>query len=272
MSHPCTIQVYDYGHTAEGVFYYAMELLRGLNLQDLVRQFGPQPEGRVVYILAQVCEALSEAHALGVVHRDIKPANVFICDRGGLYDWVKVLDFGLVRAYHDGKGNRAQDPIELTEGTPLFMPPEAFADSAAADPRSDIYSLLLAVAYYLLCGEHLFDADSEIELYQKHCEEKPIPPHRRRAATISAELEELVLRCLEKEPNLRVQSAGELRDLLLTTPYATAWRAEDRSAWWGQYRVAHTAGDLAAQPLSTADGPALVTQASDAPGFKAATP
>src|SRR5207253_6111813 len=131
LTHPNTIQVYDYGHTPEGIFYYAMEFLRGLNLHELVARFGPQPEGRVIHILTQVCESLAEAHALGLVHRDIKPANVFLCDRGGVPDWIKVLDFGLVRAYRGGQGSRSRMVSQVAEGTPLFMPPEAFADSAA---------------------------------------------------------------------------------------------------------------------------------------------
>jgi eukaryotic-like serine/threonine-protein kinase len=235
LAHPNTIQVYDYGHTPDGVFYYAMELLKGLNLKQLVSQFGPQPEARVIYIMSQVSEALTEAHALGLVHRDIKPANIFLCDRSGLHDWVKVLDFGLVRAYRSGRGNRERTLPAVAEGTPLFMPPEAFADSGAADPRSDIYSLG-ALGYYLLTGQYLFEAESDSELYHKHLSESPIPPSRRTDHAVSAEMDETLLRCLEKEPNLRVQSAAELRELLLTSPVSSKWGAEERVAWWTAYR------------------------------------
>ena len=238
LTHPNTIQIFDYGRTPEGVFYCAMELLRGLNLHELVEKFGPQPEARVVYVLAQICDALAEAHALGLVHRDIKPANIFLCHRGGLADWVKVLDFGLVRAYHDGKGSRVRSLAQAAaEGTPLFMPPEAFADSGAADPRSDIYSLG-ALAYYLLTAQYVFEAGSDLELYQKHLSETPRRPSARTVQPVTAELEETVLRCLEKEPNLRPQSVLDLKELLLTTPLASRWRAEERLAWWARYQTA----------------------------------
>jgi hypothetical protein len=235
LTHPNTIQVYDYGHTPEGVFYYAMELLRGLTLHQLVAQFGAQPERRVVYILVQICDALSEAHALGLVHRDLKPGNIFLCDRGGLPDWVKVLDFGLVRAYRDGKRSPSR-AITPAEGTPLFMPPEAFTDSGQTDPRSDIYSLG-ALAYHLVTAQHVFDGDSDLDLYQKHRTETPVPPRRRTLNPISAEMEETILRCLEKEPNLRPQSVQELRELLLTSPVANEWKAEERAAWWARFRT-----------------------------------
>src|ERR1039457_2920350 len=139
LTHPNTIQVYDYGHTPDGIFYYAMEFLRGVNLHDLVARFGPQPEGRVVHILTQVCDSLAEAHALGLIHRDIKPANIFLCRRGGVADWVKVLDFGLVRDY---RAEAAEDAgtagDHVIEGTPWFTPPEAIWSSGQTDPRSDL--------------------------------------------------------------------------------------------------------------------------------------
>src|SRR4029077_19230825 len=167
LTHPNTIQVYDYGHTPEGVFYYAMEFLRGLNLHQLVARFGPQPEGRTIHLLAQVCDSLSEAHAAGLVHRDIKPANVFLCERGGVPDAVKVLDFGLVREY---SGPKSAD-MHLTGekgfvGTPWFMAPEAIKDSTKSDPRSDIYSLG-ALGYFLLTGKYVFDAKSVMEIYEQ---------------------------------------------------------------------------------------------------------
>src|SRR3989475_6606807 len=236
LTHPNTIQVYDYGHTPEGIFYYAMEFLRGLNLHELVARFGSQPEGRVIYILTQVCESLAEAHALGLVHRDIKPANVFLCNRGGVPDSVKVLDFGLVREYRGT--NREQLPLTGAKrmmGTPTFMPPEAIKDAARSDPRSDIYSLG-ALGYYLLTTANVFDAQSVFDLYEKHLTASPIKPSQRAANSISAELEETILRCLEKEPTLRPQSVGELRALLLTSPHASDWGIEERAAWWAKDR------------------------------------
>src|ERR1019366_407192 len=163
LTHPNTIQVYDYGHTPDGIFYYAMEFLRGVNLHDLTTRFGPQPEGRVIHILTQVCESLAEAHALGLVHRDIKPANVFLCDRGGIPDSVKVLDFGLVREY-SGQNHDKPHPAGEEEfvGTPWFMPPEAFKGSGPTDPRSDLYSVG-ALGYYLLTGQYIFEAETASE-------------------------------------------------------------------------------------------------------------
>jgi hypothetical protein len=235
LTHPNTIQVYDYGHTPEGIFYYAMEYLRGLNLHELVSRFGPQPEARVIHILTQVCGALAEAHAVGLVHRDIKPANVFLCNRGGLPDSVKVLDFGLVREYRGA--NRGQ--MHLTGGkgmlgTPSFMPPEAIKNAARSDPRSDIYSVG-ALGYYLLTTANVFDAENVFDLYEKHLKESPIPPSGRTANPISAELEETILRCLEKEPSLRPQSVSELRLLLLNSPRSQDWGFDARAAWWAKY-------------------------------------
>jgi serine/threonine protein kinase len=158
LTHPNTIQVYDYGHTPEGIFYYAMEFLRGVNLHVLVVQYGPQPEGRMIHILAQICDSLAEAHALGLIHRDIKPGNVFLCRRGGVADCVKVLDFGLVREFRAGEPETLNSGDEsVIEGTPWFMPPEAIQASAPTDPRSDLYSVG-ALGYFLLTGGYIFDA------------------------------------------------------------------------------------------------------------------
>jgi serine/threonine protein kinase len=236
LTHPNTIQVYDYGHTPEGIFYYAMEFLRGLNLHELVARFGPPPEGRVIHILAQVCDSLAEAHAMGLVHRDIKPANVFLCDRGGIPDSVKVLDFGLVREY--GGANRDQThPAgeEGLEGTPWFMPPEAIKNSARSDPRSDIYSVG-ALAYYLLTGQYVFEAESAAKIYEQQLAMSPVPPRQRTTNPISAELEQTILRCLDRDPNLRPQSVGELRAQLLTSPRAFDWTLKMQTHWWANYR------------------------------------
>ena len=232
LTHPNTIQVFDYGHTPEGVFYYAMEYLRGMNLHELVARYGLLPEGRVIHILTNVCDALAEAHALGLVHRDIKPANIFLCHRGGVPDCIKVLDFGLVREYRDGTKKRIHTQVgNGLEGTPSFMPPEAIKHTDRSDPRGDIYSVG-ALGYFLLTGQYVFDSDSVIELFEKHLTEAVIPPSRRTTNPVSPELEETLLRCLEKEPNLRPQSAVELHALLLTSPHATDWNMAARIAWW----------------------------------------
>jgi hypothetical protein len=255
LTHPNTIQVYDYGHTPEGIFYYAMEYLRGLNLHDLVAQFGPQPEGRVVHIMAQICDSLAEAHDLGLIHRDIKPGNVFLCRRGGMADCVKVLDFGLVRQFRApgaaNAGTDAESGVEgVAEGTPWFMPPEAVQDSVAIDPRSDLYSLG-ALGYYLLTGYFIFDAQTVVEIHEKTLTSAPVPLRERTSNPVSVEMEQLLLRCLEKDMQRRPNSAGELRALLLATPAAGDWTPEARAAWWDANErrpVAEPEGTLADLP------------------------
>ncbi len=237
LAHPNTIQIYDYGHTPDGVFYYAMELLSGLNLHQLVEEFGPQPEGRVINILTQICNSLAEAHGQQLVHRDIKPSNVFISDRGGVPDYVKVLDFGLVREYA-AEGER-KDDHEMV-GTPWFMSPESIQNPATSDPRSDIYSVG-GLAYYLLTGSHVFEHESADEVYQRQLTAVPVPPSRITDNPISAELDDIVLRCLAKDPQDRPQSVLELLALLMTSPYAEDSTPETRAAWWQNFYARKTA-------------------------------
>jgi hypothetical protein len=234
LTHPNTIQVYDYGRTPDGIFYYAMELLAGLNLHDLISRFGPQPEGRVVQILTQVCESLAEAHALGLVHRDIKPSNIFLCDRGGVLDWVKVLDFGLVREFRNPSDARNED--QEFAGTPSFMPPEAIKNSAANDPRSDLYAVG-AIGYFLLTGKCVFEDEDILKLQKEQLAAAPVPPSQRTTNKISTELEQAILRCLERDPEQRPQSALELRDLFLASPHATDYTPEARAAWWSEFHA-----------------------------------
>jgi eukaryotic-like serine/threonine-protein kinase len=238
LTHPNTIQVYDYGHTPDGIFYYAMEFLRGLNLHDLVARFGSLPEERVLHILMQVCDSLAEAHELGLIHRDIKPGNIFLCKRGGLFDCVKVLDFGLVREYRSGQGEHG--PLtnqDMIEGTPWFMPPEAFENPGSSDPRSDIYSIG-ALGYYLLTGgQYVFEGASLTEIHRQQIETTPLPPGLRSSLGISGELEQIILLCLAANPAERPQSAGELKALLSATPLAHAWTIEKRQAWWANFRT-----------------------------------
>ena len=232
LTHPNTIQVYDYGHTPDGIFYYAMEYLRGENLHDLVARYGPQPEGRVIHILAQICDSLAEAHALGLIHRDIKPGNIFLCRRGGVADYVKVLDFGLVREFRTSEMDHIPRTEEhLVEGTPWFMPPEAIQGHAAVDPRSDIYSLG-ALGYFLLTAQYIFDAATIAEIHEKQLNAVPIPPSQRTTQPISAEMELLLLGCLQKNRDARPSSATELRNHLLALSPAADWTEEARTSWW----------------------------------------
>jgi serine/threonine protein kinase len=234
LAHPNTIQIYDYGHTPEGVFYYAMELLNGMNLRQLVEEFGPLPEGRAINILSQICNSLAEAHARKLVHRDIKPSNVFISDRGGVPDYVKVLDFGLVREY-----TSAAEPKEDHEmvGTPWFMSPESIQNPAASDPRSDLYSVG-GLAYYLLTGHNVFEHGSVDEVYQQQL--TAAPPSSLTQNPISAELEVIILRCLEKNPDDRPQSALALVGLLMKCPCAQEFTPEMRATWWADFHDRQT--------------------------------
>ena len=248
LTHPNTIQVYDYGHTPEGIFYYAMEFLQGLNLHDLIARYGPQPEGRVIHIMTQVCDSLAEAHSLGLIHRDIKPGNIFLCQRGGIPDCVKVLDFGLVRDFRAGEVQPVDPENEqVIEGTPWFMPPEAILLQQQVDPRSDLYSVG-ALGYYLLTGQYIFDAESIAEIHQKQLSTEPIPPSQRTMNPVSSELEQVLLCCLEKQADRRPQSANDLRARLQACAAAAGWPLEARVLWWDAYaREPVVSQDSAAQ-------------------------
>ena len=246
LTHPNTIQVYDYGHTPDGIFYYAMEYLDGLNLHELVQRYGAQPEARVVHILRQICESLSEAHGVGLIHRDIKPANVFLCDRGGIPDSVKVLDFGLVKHVSD-------QPDELTasgnarrgrhRGTPNFIAPEAIQDSNRSDARSDLYSLG-ALGYFLLTGREVFEGDSIAELCRQHLHETPVWPGVRVGKLVDPQLEALLMCCLEERARRPAAIRPRARTVVVRRiRWRNGWTSEFRAAWWAEHRKS-----LAGQP------------------------
>lgn len=248
LSHPNTVAIYDYGRTPDGVFYYAMEYLDGINLEDLVRHHGPQPAGRVVAILDQVCGALAEAHERGLVHRDIKPANIILTERGGEPDVAKVVDFGLVKPLTSDTPDTTLSVAGVLTGTPLYMSPESMMTPESGDPRSDLYALG-AVAYYLLSGRPVFEAATVVEIIGHHLHTEPVPPSARLGRPIPSELEALVLQCLRKLPSDRPASARALREALRQPPIArTAWTSDDAAAWWRTFR--------AETPLETADAPA----------------
>jgi serine/threonine-protein kinase len=230
LTHPNTISIYDYGRTPDGTFYYAMELLEGLTLQELVEEHGPQPPGRVIHILLQVCGALEEAHNAGLIHRDIKPANIFLCQRGGMPDVVKVLDFGLVKQVNQ-EGNPDQSNLNTLVGTPLYMSPEAVVSPLRIDRRSDLYSLG-AVGYFLLCGAPVFSGQTIVEVYSQHLHSPPEPPSRRIRQTIAADFERVILSCLQKSPGARPQSAKQLWQDLNQCSDAAAFTETDARAWW----------------------------------------
>jgi serine/threonine protein kinase len=252
LTHPNTIQVFDYGHTPDGIFYYAMEYLDGLNLHELVHRYGPQPEERVIHILRQICDSLAEAHALGLIHRDVKPANVFLCDRGGVPDSVKVLDFGLVKhlaSAPDGVRRIEISGADGIVGTPNFIAPEAIRDPDQCDARSDLYSVGV-LGYFVLTGREIFEGQSIAELCRKHLDEPPVPPSQRMGKAFDPQFEALLLRCLEKDPAARPQSAAELAQQLAAGPLAPDWRPAQRAAWWTAHRKS-IAGVQKPKPLGS---------------------
>jgi len=238
LTHPNTIALYDYGRTREGVFYYAMEYLEGLTLDRLVKSHGPQPEGRVISILIQMCGSLGEAHTIGLVHRDIKPANVFLTRRGGLADFVKVLDFGLVKA-RATEGQLELTGATSTLGTPLYMSPEAVEHPNQVDARADIYSVG-AVGYFLVTGQPLFDCASLGEVLLHQVKHMPAKPSARLGRLVSPALEDLLMQCLAKNPAERPVSARELADALAKCPGAADWTRECAESWWVRLALAQS--------------------------------
>jgi serine/threonine-protein kinase len=235
LTHPNTIAIFDFGHTPDGVFYYAMEYLEGITLEDLVAYDGPQAPGRVVQILKQVAGALVEAHAIGLIHRDIKPANLMLCVRGLLPDQVKVLDFGLVKEHRAGE-TMLQSSTGTLLGTPHYLAPETILDPGNIDARVDLYALG-AVGYRLLVGNHVFSGHSLVEICAQHLHTKPVPPSLRAGREFPSTLEALVLRCLEKEPSRRFASAKELLAALKAAEAQTgdeAWNEQLAQSWWDE--------------------------------------
>ena len=238
LTHPNTIDIYDYGRTADGTFYYVMEFLPGLNTQQLVERHGPLPAGRTIHLLRQVCAALTEAHDRDLIHRDIKPANLFVCERGGVRDVVKLLDFGLVRSRQSLTA--AGSDQELTRegtvvGSPLYIAPEHALGGSAHDARSDIYSLG-AVAYWLLAAEPVFRRDNALKVLFAHAHD-PVTPPGQLCSDIPADLERVVMRCLEKDPDDRFTTVRELDRALADCDAAGAWDSDDAARWWAGDRL-----------------------------------
>jgi hypothetical protein len=234
LNHPNTIAVYDYGRTPEGVFYYAMEYLDGLNLEELVKINRAQPEGRVINILRQICGSLAEAHAIGLIHRDIKPANIFLTNRAGIPDYVKVLDFGLVKAVdadEEAKITRAN----VSVGTPYYMSPEAVERPDTITALSDIYAIG-AVGYFLLTGSTVFTGKTVMEICMKHVRTAPDAPSKRLGHAVTDSLEAIILRCLAKTPTDRPHSARALLEELEQCEPTGAWTRADAESWWAAFR------------------------------------
>ena len=236
---PHTVELYDFGVTDDQTLYFVMELLEGLDLDTLVREHGPVPAARAVHILRQVCASLEEAHVRGLVHRDIKPANIHVGRVGLVCDFVKVLDFGLVKPIAE----RSMEPTLATQaglvvGTPGYMAPEMVL-SDTVDGRADIYALG-CVAYYLLTGHQVFDGDTPMKVMAKHLQEAPIPPSQRAQIAVPPRLEQVVLACLAKKPDDRPRSAAALARLLAATD-AGPWTDEQAADWWASARPSTTA-------------------------------
>jgi eukaryotic-like serine/threonine-protein kinase len=234
LAHPNTISIFDYGRTSEGVFYYVMEYLDGLDLQRLVEQIGPLEPARAIHILVQICGALAEAHALGLIHRDIKPANIVLTDRPDEPDVVKVVDFGLVKSF--GGTPTLSAAGDAIVGTPLYMAPEAISRPETIDGRSDLYAVG-AVAYFLLTGQHVFQGATVLEVCGKHMLETPVSPSLRLGKALPVDLEAIVLACLAKEPDARPASSALLRTSLLACADAAHIDVPAYRAWWKARRA-----------------------------------
>jgi serine/threonine-protein kinase len=227
--HPNTIEIYDYGHTNDGTFYYVMEYLEGLSLGELVNEFGPLPAGRVIYLLRQACGGLAEAHALGLVHRDLKPANLYVAHRGGEFDVVKVLDFGLVKLTRDPQAPQLTTD-QTVSGTPMFMSPEQAVGDPELDARSDIYALG-ALGYFALTGRPPFTGDNPMAIMIAHARDPVLPPSQFRPE-VPADLEAIIVRCLAKKPEERFPDVKSLARALAACAAAGDWNGERAEQWW----------------------------------------
>jgi serine/threonine-protein kinase len=257
LTHWNTIDIFDYGSTGDGIFYYVMEYLPGLSLGEVVERHGTLAPARVVHILQQACDALSEAHNVGLVHRDIKPGNIFLAERGGIYDVVKLLDFGLVKPMTD------EENMQLTTegaiiGSPLYMSPEQATGRGEPDARSDIYSLG-ALAYFLLTGKPPFDGMTPVEVIMAHLNKEPAPP-RTIVDSVPADLEAIVMKCLAKKPEDRFQSAAELNAALAMCQCADQWTRKDAAQWWREHDVKPEHEQLEVKSGSSMDQRASLTE------------
>lgn len=232
LSHWNTVEIFDYGRTDDGTFYYVMELLRGMTLEELVTKYGPLPAPRAVHLLRQACCALREAHAAGLIHRDINPANLFAAELGNVFDVAKLLDFGIV------KENAGTAPGQTVEGrlcgSPLYMSPEQASNPESIDARSDLYSLG-AVGYYLVTGKTPFSGETTMSLLIAHARDEVVPPSSVRP-DVPADFERVLLRCLSKSPAERFSDAGQLEEALAACNCAGEWTERQAQAWWKEFQ------------------------------------
>jgi len=268
LTHPNTVTVFDYGRTTDGVFYYAMELLEGASLEEIVEVDGPQPAERVLHLLEQAAASLAEAHDAGLIHRDVKPGNILVVDRGGISDLVKVVDFGLVKDVGGvASGSVASGPAltmaDAITGTPLYIAPETLSAPETMDARADLYALG-AVGYWLLTGTHVFDGRSMVEVCAHHLHSVPDPPSVRLNAPVPADLELLLLDCLAKKPSNRPASAHVLRERLRACAGFGSWTNARAAEWWALHRRQLRSGGAGASSGQTPVGsPHLITRLAD---------
>jgi eukaryotic-like serine/threonine-protein kinase len=233
---PHTIELYDFGVTRDGTFYYVMELLDGMDLESLVRRFGPLPPERAIHLLVQACDSLADAHHAGLVHRDIKPANICACRRGLRDDFVKVLDFGLVKSTWEAAEMESHITQEgAIAGTPAYMAPEMARGHREIDARADIYCLG-CVAYWLVTGQTVFPPGTALQMALHHAQDAPVPPSRRSETSIPEGLERLILACLEKDPDRRPANAHELSRALAACEVGQPWTPSRARKWWDTHR------------------------------------
>jgi len=238
LNHWNSISIFDYGRTADGTFFYVMEYVTGLSVQELVKHRGAMAPARAVYLLKQACNALSEAHSIQLVHRDIKPANLMVTELGGAFDVIKLLDFGLAKPITDSLQNSEDSELTVVgslTGSPLYMSPEQAMGETQTDHRSDIYALG-GVAFYMLTGRPLFESSATMKILLSHLNEPAVAPSTVRkqttGPTISPQLDSIVLKCLAKSPDDRFQSARELAEALNQTPEASQWTNRLAEQWW----------------------------------------
>lgn len=242
LRNPHTIHLYDFGMADDGTFYYVMELLEGFDARTIVERFGPVTAERAICFLEQICDSLGEAHDVGFVHRDIKPGNVYVCRYGRHVDFIKVLDFGLVKSRGDGESEDVMLTAEdVVSGTPGYMAPEQIMGKRPLDARVDIYALG-CLAYWLVTGELVFPGDTVMDTMVQHVRERPVPPSQRTELDIPESLENVILRCLEKDPNERPGNCDELSELLRNCEVDAAWTQERAREWWGMHAPSGATG------------------------------
>lgn len=227
-----TVELYDFGVSQNGTFYYVMELLEGMDGEKLVERFGPLPAERVGHLVAQACDSLGEAHEVGMVHRDIKPSNLYVCRYGRAVDFVKVLDFGLVKP-REARGDRLTAD-HVVSGTPAFMAPEQVVGDRPIDQRTDLYALG-CVAYWLLTGQHVYEGGSAMRIMLEHARGTPVPPSKRTELPVPEALDAIVMACLEKDPSRRPEGADVLAEEIICASNSATWTPERARQWWERH-------------------------------------